>query len=421
MILVSRDDEGDPDPGSRVIAGRDAGLRGTFGIRLLFEPAVQRTALLLLLAIALLFRLGQFLVFSSQVQWGYDFSAYWQAGRHILDGEPIYSAAQLAGPYAPQQQYLYLYPPFLAVVVAPLAALFADYRLAAWAWTALGLGLAVASVIAVGRLEGLIVDRFRLVLLVGGAFTIPAVIAELVMGNVHLVLLGLLAAAWLGIQRGDGRGEVIAGVSIGVAALVKIFPALLILWLLLTGRRRAAAASVAAIAVLTLAVLPITGLEPWLDYPRVLANLSAPSSTTDALAPTTWLTPFLGFTVARIVVTVIAIALLAWSVRRRADAVSYGVAVMASVLIAPALYHHYLALAVLPFLLALAHARPRWWLLVAYGGLLGGKQPELGDLMWIVNRGLPTIGALALFVGLLVTGRRRGNEGDDGDDSVVPA
>ena len=67
----------------------------------------------------------------------------------------------------------------------------------------------------------------------------------------------------------------------------------------------------------------------------------------------------------------------------------------------------YLALAVLPFLLALAHARPRWWLLLAYGGMLGGKQPELGDLMWVVNRGLPTLGALTLLAGLLVTGRRR--------------
>jgi hypothetical protein len=103
------------------------------------------------------------------------------------------------------------------------------------------------------------------------------------------------------------------------------------------------------------------------------------------------------------------------SVRRQTDAVSFGVAVMASVLIAPALYHHYLAIAVLPFLLALAHARPRWWLLIAYGGMLGGKQPELGDLMWVVNRGLPTIGALALFVGLLVTGRRREASGPEPD------
>jgi alpha-1,2-mannosyltransferase len=382
-------------------------LRRAYGVRLLFDPAVQRSALFLLLAVVLVFRFGQFVVFSSQIQWGYDFSAYWQAGRNLLDGEPLYSAAQLAGPYAPQQQYLYLYPPFLAVVVAPLAALVADYRLAAWAWTAIGFAVAVASVVAVGRREGLITDRSRLVLLVGAAFTIPAVIAELVMGNVHLLLLGLFSAAWLGVRRGDPRGEVVAGVAIGLAALVKIFPALLIVWLVLAGRRRAAAVSLGAIALLTVAVLPVTGLEPWLQYPQVLANLSAPSSTTDALAPTTWLTPLLGFTVARILVTVVALALLVWSVRSRVEGASFGVAVMASVLIAPALYHHYLAITVLPFLLALAHARPRSWLAIAYGGLLGGKQPELGDLMWVVNRGLPTIGALALVLGLLLTGRRR--------------
>lgn len=384
-----------------------AQLRGTFGVRLLFDPRVQRSALFLLLAIALVFRFGQFLVFSTQIQWGYDFSAYWQAGRNLLDGEPIYSVAQLAGPYPPQQQYLYLYPPFLAVLAAPLAALFDDYRLAVWAWTAIGFVAAIATVVAVGRREGLITDRGRLALLVGGAFTIPAVIAELVMGNVHLILLGLFAAAWLGLRHGGRSGEVVAGAAIGAATLIKVFPGLLIVWLVLAGRWRAAAVSVAAIGLLTLATLPFTGLEPWLQYPQVLANLSEPSSTTDALAPTTWLSPVLGFMAARVLVTVAALAVLAWSVRRQAEAVSFAVAVMTSVLIAPALYHHYLAIAVLPFLLALAHARPRWWLALAYGGLLGGKQPGLGDLMWILNRALPTIGALTLFLGLLVTGRRR--------------
>jgi alpha-1,2-mannosyltransferase len=398
-------------------ASRLEPLRRAYGVRLFFDPGVQRTALFLLLGIVLVFRFGQFVVFSSQIQWGYDFSAYWQAGRNVLDGQPIYSAAQLAGPYAPQQQFLYLYPPFLAVVVAPLAALFADYRLAAWAWTGLGFALAIASVVAVGRREGLISDRGRLVLLVGGAFTIPAVIAELVMGNVHLVLLGLFAAAWLGIRRGDRAGDVVAGVAIGAATLIKVFPALLIVWLVLAGRWRAAAVSVATIGLLTLAVLPATGIEPWLQYPQVLANLSEPSSTSDALAPTTWLTPVLGFTVARVLVTVVALAMLAWSVRRQAEGASFAVAVMASVLIAPALYHHYLAIAVLPFLLALAHARLRWWLAIAYGGLLGGKQPELGELMWVVNRGLPTIGALTLLVGLLLTGRRRDlSQPDRGND-----
>ena len=107
-------------------------FRETFGLRLLFEPRFQGAAVGLLLVVVLAFRGLQFIAWTSSIQWGYDFSAYWQAARDLLDGEALYSAHQLAGPYGPQQQFLYLYPPFLAVAVAPLAALFDDYRAAAW-------------------------------------------------------------------------------------------------------------------------------------------------------------------------------------------------------------------------------------------------------------------------------------------------
>ena len=42
------------------------------------------------------FRARQFVLFTRQIQWGYDFSAYWTAAGHLLDGQPIYQAQQLA-------------------------------------------------------------------------------------------------------------------------------------------------------------------------------------------------------------------------------------------------------------------------------------------------------------------------------------
>lgn len=400
-------------------------MREVYGVRLLATPGMRVAILVLLVVVALAWRALQFAALTAQIQWGYDFSAYWAAANHLLNGEPLYAASQLAGPYAPQVQYLYLYPPPLAALVAPLAAVFpTDYRAAAWVWSAIGAAVLAVSVLALARSER-IAERYPLLggrgrwLLVAGAFAFPPVVGELVMGNVHLLLLGLLTLAWLAIRRGDSRGDVLAGAAIGIAAVVKVFPGLLVVWLLLTRRSRAAAWVVIGALAAVLVALPFTGLQPWREFPTVLANLSAPSDTTDTLAPTVWLAPYIGFTGARIVVTTAALLLLVGvSIRARHElpsarpavvARSFGAAVVLSILVAPALYHHYLALLVLPFVLALGSGVPLRWLALAYLLMWGGQQDSLGDLSWVVNRALPTAGALVLLAALAggVRGGRR--------------
>jgi hypothetical protein len=379
-----------------------------YGLRRLADPQLRRLILILVAAILVGFRLLQFVVFTTQIQWGYDFSAYWTAGAHLLAGDPIYSAAQLAGPYAPQQQYLYLYPPPLAGYASRWAAIGPpDYRLAAWGWTALGAAILLVTILAIARSEGLM-ERVRSAIglgrwiLVAAAFSFPPVIGELVLGNVHLFLLGLLGLAWLGVRwseaTGDRRHEWIAGFAVGVAATIKVFPGIVLLWFLLTRRWQGAAFVFVGIAATTLVSLPFTGIQPWLDYPTVLANLSAPFDTRDTLAPTVWLASAIGFTPARLIVTAIGLALVVWSSRRLTTRMSFTVAVLVSILVAPALYHHYLAILVLPFLLLLAEGRPIAWLGLAYLLMSGGTQTALGDLGWIVNRGFPTAGALLLLI-----------------------
>jgi alpha-1,2-mannosyltransferase len=377
---------------------------GIYGLRRLREPAFLRLVLILVAVILVGFRALQFVLFTTQIQWGYDFSAYWTAGAHLLAGDPIYSAAQLAGPYAPQQQYLYLYPPPLAGFAAPWTSIGpADYHLAAWGWTALGAAILVATILAIARSEGLM-DRVRNAtglgrwILVAAAFGFPPVIGELVLGNVHLFLLGLLGVAWLGISRGTPRDERIAGFAVGVAAVIKVFPGIILLWFLLTRRWQGAAFVVVGIVATTLLALPFTGSQPWLDYPTVLTNLSAPSDTRDTLAPTVWLAEWIGFLPARLIVAGTGLVILAWGALRLTTRMSFTVAVLVSILVAPALYHHYLAILVLPFLLLLAEGRPIAWLGLAYLLMSGGTQTALSDLGWIVNRGFPTAGALLLLV-----------------------
>jgi len=376
--------------------------RQTWGLRVFADPRFVRLAIAFVLVIALAYRVGQFASFASAAQWGYDFSAYWLAARHLLYGEPIYTAAQLTGQYVPQGQFLYLYPPFVAVLAMPLAWLSPDsYGPAAWVWALGGAVIAVAVVLGVARLEGLAPTARRALFLLGGAFAFPPLVAELALGNVHLLLLGLLALAWWGVRRGGRHGDALAGVAIGAASLIKLFPVLLVLWLALTGRWRAAGWALFGAAALAVATLPLTGVEPWLDYPGVLLNLGPPAYATDALAPAVWLGVVLPPLAARAVVLGLGAAAIAWCALRLDERASFGVAVAAAVLVAPVLFQHYLAIMILPLLLGLRSALDgpsagRVALGASYLAMWPGQQPLLGAWAWVLNRAIPTLGALGV-------------------------
>jgi alpha-1,2-mannosyltransferase len=384
---------------------RSGALSHAYGIRLLFKPRVQRVAIIALLLVILFVRTVQFFAFTGVIQWGYDLSAYWEAADRLLDGGSVYAQFQLVGLYSPQQQFLYLYPPFLAVMLAPLVAVIEDYRAANWLWAALGAAVLVATVMLIALRER-IASGTNLLLLIGAAFAYAPVVSELNIGNVHLIILGLLAGAWLAMQRGTLQGQVAAGALVGVAALIKVFPGLIILWFLLTGRLRAAAAAVVAMALLALATLPVVGLRSWLDYPTVLANLGRPTELTDVLAPTVWLSVVMPPLVAQAMVTLAGIATVAWVARHRSEAASFAVTVIVSLLIAPALYPHYLAIMALPLLFALRLRLPAVLLLLVFLSANGGGPEVFGDLAWIVNRAIPTLGAIALVTGFIWYGRR---------------
>ena len=113
-----------------------------------------------------------------------------------------------------------------------------------------------------------------------------------------------------------------------------------------------------------------------------------------------WLTPALGFTLARVVVTTAGLAIV-WLVRHADRRLSFGVAVVAAVLVTPAMYTSYLTIFVLPLLLGLAAGVRLRWLALAYLLMWGGQQPALGDFAWVVNRAFPSLGALVLLAALV--------------------
>ena len=143
----------------------------------------------------------------------------------------------------------------------PAAAVFDDDTFANWFWLAIGAALLAIVVLRVARREH-IADGWDLVLLLMAAFAFAPVQGELFIGNVHLLLLGLLGGAWLALRRGTRAGELLGGALIATAAMVKIFPGVMIVWLLLVGRYRAFVAALVTLGVLFLVTLPVVGIQP---------------------------------------------------------------------------------------------------------------------------------------------------------------
>ena len=379
-----------------------------YGLRLLRRPPVQRAVATLVAGLFLLYRVYQLVRDRATLPWGYDFSAYWAAGRHLLDGRPIFDAYQLAGSYPGQGDFLYLNPPVLAALVSPLSALFpTDFHPAYAIWVGLGLAVFTAATWCLASRvsrTGLLPAALSPLVLTAAMLALPSVSGELVNGNVDFFLAGLFAVAWWGIARADTAGERWAGIALGVATLIKIFPALVILWLLLRGRYRAVGWAIAAAAALAVVSVPITGTEPWLQYPAVLLNMGGAVDTTFALAPSTWLAPLLGAVPARLIVNLACVTIVVWVARWAAIGVGFGASIVAALLITPLLWAHYLTIAVVPFLIALGSGLSAGLLAVVYVVLSVQNFSALGDLGFLFQRALPTLGAL-LLLALLVVGR----------------
>ena len=295
----------------------------------------------------LLIRLAEIVASTTGPVWGFDFAAYWTAaGRVFAGGSPYAPALNQTGSFL-----AYLYPPPLAVVFAPFAGLGVDYWVAAWPWLVARALVAIAALVVLLGHSGM--KRREIVVVTVALMVLPAVAWDLIMGNVNLLLMALLVVGWLEVRGTKANGEITAGVMIGLAAVIKVFPALLIAWLLLTGRIRGAIVSILVIAVVALATLPVVGVAGWTDYLRIATDLARPGAL-DAFA---------------IAVPVLAIAgLLAtvWSSRDHPAWVSFSVCILAAMLLSPTLVATYLALAVLPLILLWVYSPTPWPAIVSY-------------------------------------------------------
>lgn len=248
-----------------------------------------------------------------------DAFTYLAAGERLNAGHPLYALSPGDRPVdlnPPQWTVPLVSPPPIAVVFRPFA-LLGDAGAYVW-WALQLLSLATALVMLGRRVPPLLLAAFMFILL------IPTVY-EIGVGNLNsMILLGTILV-WRYATRGPERA---AGAIGAVMTAVKLTPAVLVWWLLATGRRRAfAAALVTGVVALGVSILG-AGFNTHVEYLRLLASGTAFAPSPLSLAG---MAVYLGApaSVARLLPTAFAIGgLIAVLALRRRPAAAFGVAIV---------------------------------------------------------------------------------------------
>jgi len=172
-----------------------------------------------------------------------DFGVYLAAARDLLHGQPLYGAF-LHHPFPdPTLRPAYIYPPIFALLVAPLGLL--PNGVAAAVWMAIEqASLAVAVVVVLRWLRP---TRWAVAAVLVATLTFYPLWVDVVQGQANLLVLLLVTVGIVGVL----RGQPAFGAAIGAAAALKLTPLILIIWLLLDRRFRAAAFVLGGFAILT--------------------------------------------------------------------------------------------------------------------------------------------------------------------------
>ena len=326
--------------------------------------------------------------------WAYDFEAYVNAAARLESEGSLYQEETLGGPFRPGPYGLYLYSPTLGVTLLPVADMSVADSSMLWY---------VAHILALLAAMALMPVRpsIRVWTFVVAAFSF-AVFKDLALGNVSVLLLLPLAAAWRWLDRPAG--------SIALAVAISIRPMLgiLVAWQLLRRQWRAVAWTIGAGVVLILLTLPFVGVAGYGDYLTVLRNISSVTgvefnldlgSTALALGATervASLTLIVGYA--------FALGAILFSLRRDRE-VGFMVGLSASLLLSPLLWDHYLAMLILPAAFLAQRGRP-WALLLPL-------------LSWLPAETLPFVVVIATLLPFLARPASPDAPAADGGNSTT--
>jgi hypothetical protein len=252
-------------------ASEEGGVRGAMGA--LWDPLNAcppvRTYLWMALAIlACLFQGPSFVdrLYPSRDH-GVDFFQDWASGRNFLEGARIYESHEVT-----IERYLGFrptridfplnaHPPTSVLVAIPFAGL--DYPAAVLAWNLLSLALFAFSLLAIARALAIPVCIWSLFPLLALALVCGPLRVQVVMGQFNLVLLLFFTCIWLA-DRNDR--PFLAGMLLGVATAVKLFPGLFFLYFAAQRRWKTIVAGIVALGLVTVLTVSVLGTRCYVDY-----------------------------------------------------------------------------------------------------------------------------------------------------------
>jgi hypothetical protein len=315
---------------------------------------------------------------------GDDFTPYWNGAIAVASGQSPY--AWLAE-NRPQEVPDYIYPPVLAMLLAPAVPVL-DYTAARWAWLGLSVLCLAAATVLVWRACGLRLRGPGAMALVPLLVLLPSASSALGAGTLSPALTLAAAATFAAVlaRRADLTGGLVA-----VGAYLKSFPALLGGYLLLRRQWRAALVALGVGLALVAGSLLVLGWEPhwayitgvipaqrrWFGMPL---NVSVTGVFTRLFSDGGFGTPVLdapGLAQIAIVVTsgalLVATGYAIWRARtdRAGEAAAFALAVVAMLVLSPINGQYNLVIALVPLGVAAAavqHSWPRhlrWLLLIA--------------------------------------------------------
>ena len=199
----------------------------------------------------------------------------WGSARNHLVGLPVYTPhatsipRHLGVPFDPLSSIEYnAHPPTSVLLVLPLARL--DYPDAVLVWNAISLAAFLVSLVIVSVVLAVPRTLF-LPVLAALAFCHP-VYGNVYNGQLTLILVLLVTAIWA-LER-SGRSST-AGLLLGAAAAIKLFPAFLVVFYAAQGRIRPVLAAALSFLALTLATVLVLGLDTYYDYVRIVLPAQA--------------------------------------------------------------------------------------------------------------------------------------------------
>ena len=166
-----------------------------------------------------------------------DVVVYQFGGQAVLDHANIYDslASGVALPFT--------YPPFAAILFAPLAPLSTPVAQFAWTTASLAALIRVSWLIAASARLRAWSQSERFVIVFGVGALMEPIYATFAFGQINLIIMWLILEDLIGIVPARWRGTLI-----GIAAGIKIVPGLFVIYLAITGRSRDATRAIGAFA-----------------------------------------------------------------------------------------------------------------------------------------------------------------------------